>query len=123
MFGTPATSTTGAKSFAASYGIFAYRLVLIDCVPTVRRRLRDDVGADVAARAWPVIHDELLAQALGELLRDRTGEDVRGAARGEGDDQAHGARRVCLRQGDKRSEREQNGDGGANEQARHGITP
>src|SRR5688572_25156090 len=34
-FGTPATSTIGAKSFAASYGIFAYRLVLIACVPTV----------------------------------------------------------------------------------------
>jgi hypothetical protein len=34
-FGTPATRMTGAKSFAASYGIFAYRLGLIACVPTV----------------------------------------------------------------------------------------
>ena len=34
-FGTPATSEIGAKSFAASYGIFGYSAGLIDCVPTV----------------------------------------------------------------------------------------
>ena len=33
--GTPATSTTGTKSFTWSYGIFSYRLGLIACVPTV----------------------------------------------------------------------------------------
>ena len=33
--GTPATSTTGAKSLTWSYGIFEYRLGLMAWVPTV----------------------------------------------------------------------------------------
>ena len=54
----------------------------------VGRGLGDEVGADVAARARPVVDHDLLREALGELLRDDASDDVGAAARREGDDEA-----------------------------------
>ena len=55
------------------------------------------LGGDIAARARPVLDDELLAEPLRQPLRHKTGGDVGRAAGGETDDNAHGARRVALR--------------------------
>ena len=61
--------------------------------------LRDDVGADVAARAGPIVDQHLLREALGELLRDRARDDVGAAARRESDDEANRLGGVGLRRG------------------------
>src|SRR5262249_51439829 len=59
--------------------------------------LRDELAGDVAGGARAVLRDDLLSPFLGELLRERPRQDVRGAARRKGDDDAHGARREGLR--------------------------
>ncbi len=56
------------------------------CV-AVGRGGRDGARRDRAVRAEPVLHIELLAQAVAELLRDRAPLNVRSAARGETDRQ------------------------------------
>ncbi len=48
----------------------------------VGRRLGDEIGAQVAAGAGLVLDDEALAEGLGELGRERAGEDVGRAAPG-----------------------------------------
>jgi hypothetical protein len=57
---------------------------------TVRRCLRDRIGADVAARARTVFNDHLLIPYFAELLREYTSCEVRAAARGVRHDDAHG---------------------------------
>ncbi len=52
----------------------------------IRRRLGDDVGADAAARAWPVLDHHLLAQRLGELVGHHARQDVGRLAGREGHD-------------------------------------
>ncbi len=59
----------------------------------VGRRLRDHVGADVAAGAGLVLHNHRLAPHLGELLRDEAAGDVERSAGRERHDQLHGLRR------------------------------
>ena len=39
---------------------------------TVGGRPDDRLGADIGAGAWPVLNDELLAEALGQPLADQT---------------------------------------------------
>ena len=55
----------------------------------VGRRLRDEVGADVAARAGPVVDDNALAPVLARLLRDGAADDVERSAGRKGDDELH----------------------------------
>lgn len=43
---------------------------------TVRGRLRDDFGTDIAARARPVIDDDGLAEPIGEPSRHDAGENI-----------------------------------------------
>ena len=63
---------------------------------TVGRGLGDDVGADIAARAGPVVDHHLLREAHGESLRDRARDDVGAAARGKGHDEADRLRGVGI---------------------------
>ncbi|MFZ3351486.1 MAG: hypothetical protein WA268_11530 [Xanthobacteraceae bacterium] len=58
---------------------------------TVRRRLRDEFGTDIAASARPVIDDDGLAEPIGEPLRHDAGENIGATASGQRDDDAHGA--------------------------------
>src|SRR5258705_5381062 len=55
----------------------------------VGRRLRGKLGADDSARASAIIDDDLLSQALAELLRKHARYDVSAAARRLRYDQAH----------------------------------
>ncbi len=48
-----------------------------------------EVGADIAAGTGPVVHDEGLAESLGQLGRHGAGQDVGGAARRKWHDDAH----------------------------------
>ena len=59
----------------------------------VRRRLGHDVGAEDAARAGTVVHQETLPQALGIVLGEHARGDVARPAGREDDDDAHRARR------------------------------
>jgi hypothetical protein len=67
---------------------------------TVRIGLGDDSAAYDAARAGAVVNHHLLAQAVGELLRDGAGDDVGGAPGGERHDDPDRAIRVlcCARE-------------------------
>jgi hypothetical protein len=54
----------------------------------VGRRLGDHVGADIAARPWAVVDNELLAEPRIELVADDAGRDVGAAASRERHDNA-----------------------------------
>ena len=56
----------------------------------------DHLGSGVAVRAGAVLHHHRLAERFRELLPDDPRRDIRRAARRNGDDDAHGARRVGL---------------------------
>ena len=60
--------------------------------------VRDRARRDGAVGAEPVLDEELLARLGAELLRDRAGLDVRAAAGGEADQDAHRVIRIWLRQ-------------------------
>ena len=55
----------------------------------IRRRLRDRLGADVAARAGAILDDELLAEPLREPLTHQARLDVGRPAGGKADDDTH----------------------------------
>ena len=61
---------------------------------TVRWALRDDFGADDAARAAAVVDDDLLSPLFGQTLADAAGDHVVVAPRREGDDETSCTR--CL---------------------------
>ena len=63
----------------------------------VRRRLRHVFRAQDAVRPGLVLHDELLAPALGEFLPDEARDRVRQTARRITHDDAHGFFRVIFR--------------------------
>src|SRR6516162_1377577 len=50
-----------------------------ECV-AVWRRLHDYLGSDIGSRARPILDDERLAEALGELLADQARDNVGSAA-------------------------------------------
>ena len=77
----------------------------------VRRRLHDLLHRDVAARARPIVDDELLAEALRQPLADEARIDVVRAAGGKTDHDAHGPRRITLRARHVRRGRERRGAG------------
>src|SRR5687768_6053818 len=56
----------------------------------VRLRSRDGLVRDRPARAWTVLDDDRLPQALGHLLRDHARRDVARAARRGSEDYTHG---------------------------------
>jgi len=66
------------------------------------------LGADHAACADPIVHDDRLAPALIQFLGDRARDDVGSAARGKGNDDADGLCRIGLRE-NLRGVREQRG--------------
>src|SRR6202040_3635753 len=68
----------------------------------VRRAFGDQIGADVAAGARPIVDDNRLAPCLGQLLADRAGHDVERTAGGERDDETNRLRRVGLLRGQHR---------------------
>src|SRR5262249_61302598 len=71
----------------------------------VVRRMRHEIGGDVAAGAAAVLDDELLAELLAERLRQHARGDVARGAGTEADDDAHRPRRIALRLGDWNGER------------------
>ena len=64
----------------------------------VRRRLRGHREADRAARAGPVVDDQLLAEALAHLLAEQAGQGIAGVAGQLGDDEAYRPGGIILRQ-------------------------
>jgi hypothetical protein len=77
----------------------------VDCVRrasqeqriSVRLRTHDCFGASIAASAWPILDDELLAKPFRQPLADQTRVQVVRAASRKADDDAHRARRIGLR--------------------------
>jgi hypothetical protein len=65
----------------------------------VGRRLRHEIGADGAARAGLVLHEELAAELLGQARREHARRRVGEAAGRERHYDAHRPRRIGLRQG------------------------
>jgi hypothetical protein len=74
----------------------------------VRRRFGNVVQAEHPARARPVLHDDLLAEALGHLRRDEARHDVGGVPRRERDDDADRLARIGLRAGTRAREQQKN---------------
>ena len=60
----------------------------------VRRRVHDDLGADIVAGARPVVDDELLAEPLRQILPHQAGQDVDRAAGRIARDHVHRPRRI-----------------------------
>ncbi len=65
---------------------------------SVRGRVHDGLGADVAASSRPVLDDEGLPQPIGKPLTDQPRGDVDAAAGGKTGDNAHRPRRIIVRQ-------------------------
>ena len=62
----------------------------------VRRRMCGEFGAEIVAGAGPVLDDELLMQAFGEILSDQPGDDVGCAARRIADEPPHRMGRIII---------------------------
>src|SRR5882672_2563129 len=71
----------------------------------------DELRADQRARAGTVLHHEGLPRLLAQLLRKDAPHQIEAAARSGGNDDAHRARRVVLRE--RRGERREGGQGAA----------
>src|SRR5262249_17704432 len=89
----------------------------------VVRRVRHEIGGDVAASAAAVLDDELLPEPLAERLCEHARGDIARRAGGKADDDAHRPRRIALRFGEPRGKR---GSAGYELQksttgARHGV--
>ena len=102
--GPSAIRLTGSKSFTGSYGTLLVQARIGDEARageqqrrSVVRRLRRDLGADVAVGAAAVLDDERLAKALAEFLREDAARRVDAASRRKGQDHAHRAFRISLR--------------------------
>src|SRR5262249_44612808 len=63
----------------------------------VGRRARSELGRDIAARAGPVVDDDLLPPFVGKALTDDAREDVRAAPRRVGHQHAQRLGREVLR--------------------------
>ena len=79
----------------------------------VGRRFRNEIGADVAARAGAVVHHNALAPRVAQLLRDRAADDVERSARRKRHDEPH--RPVRVRGGRLR--------GGVHHRRRRAVPP
>jgi hypothetical protein len=65
----------------------------------VRRRFRHEVGSDQGAAAGPVVEDELLSPAFGELLADHPADQAGGASGSVAADETHGTVGIVLLRG------------------------
>src|SRR6516162_6552536 len=83
---------------SASDGALQQRVAVV-------RRVRHEIGGDVAAGAAAVLDDELLAELLAERLREHARGDIARGAGGKTDDDAHRPRRIALRLGEPHGER------------------
>jgi hypothetical protein len=63
---------------------------------SVRGRVHDRLGGDIAASPWPVLDDELLAESLRQPLSYQACHDVGGTTGGKSDNDAHGPGRIGL---------------------------
>src|SRR5262252_5985543 len=70
---------------------------------SVRGRVHDRLGADIAGSSWSVLDDELLAEPLRQPLSYQACHDVGATGGGKSDDDAHRPRRIGLRPCDTRS--------------------
>ena len=75
----------------------------------VGRRFDDGLRGEIAAGARPVLHDEGLAEPLGQPLPYKARQDVGRAAGAEADDQAHWPGRISLRASNSRRGRQHGG--------------
>ena len=73
---------------------------------TIRLGAHDCLGSDIRACTWPVLNNELLAEALRQPLSYQACHDVGGTTGGESDDDAHWARRIGLRPSEARDGRQ-----------------
>ncbi len=73
---------------------------------SVRLRIHDGLGAEVAAGSRPIFDDEILAEPLGQPLPDQARGDVDPAAGRKADDDVHRPCRIGLRPGEARHGRE-----------------
>src|SRR5713226_129364 len=73
---------------------------------SVRGRVHDHLGADIAASSWSVLDDELLAEPLRQPLSYQACHDVSGTTGGKSDDQAYWPRRIGLRPSEARHGRQ-----------------
>src|SRR5262249_41363683 len=69
-------------------------------------RAEHRLHADIAARAGPVLDDELLPQMIRQILADNARDDVVGAARRKRDDPVYRPRRISFRPRDPRDGRQ-----------------
>src|SRR5262249_15920945 len=70
------------------------------------RRVRDEIGGDVAAGPAAVLDDELLTEQPRERLCEHARRDVAGGAGAEADDDAHRPGRIVFRFGNLCDRRE-----------------
>jgi hypothetical protein len=99
MFGRVANSEIGAKSLAKSnprLGVMTALMVLQQRV-AVFRRVRHEIGGDVAAGPAPVLDDELLAEQPAERLCEHARGNIARGAGTKANDDAHRPRRIGLR--------------------------
>ena len=75
----------------------------------VGRNAGDLAGGGVAAGAGDILDKELLAEAVGKVLRDDAGDDVGGASGRETDHHAHGPVGIALREGRGCADQQQHG--------------
>ncbi len=68
----------------------------------IRRRLDDQLGADVGAGARPIFNDERLTELFRQPLADQPPDDVGRTSGRHGHDHAHRPRRISLRPRDAR---------------------
>src|SRR5262252_3836223 len=62
----------------------------------VCRRAHHRLGREIGGTAWSVLDDKLLAEPLGECLRNQASRNVGCAAGGKAYDDAHRSRRIIL---------------------------
>src|SRR2546425_6034286 len=75
----------------------------------VRRRFRDDIGADIAARAGPVLHHEWLSEQLRHSRTHDACDGIRRTAGGERHHQPYRFRWIAvLRERKAKAERQAN---------------
>src|SRR5229473_5393892 len=73
---------------------------------SVRGRVHDHLGADIAASSWSVLDDELLAEPLRQLLSYQACHDVSGTTGGKSNDQAYWPHGIGLRPSEVRHGRQ-----------------
>src|SRR5450755_4218581 len=72
----------------------------------VGRRTDDDLGADIAGSARPILNEQWLAKPLRQPLTDKARQNVARTTGGKADDDADRPRRIGLRPSGARYDRE-----------------